>query len=99
MHAVITEKSPGGKLVRIKADFDIRLKALQISGDFFLHPEEAIEALERSLLGTSAAISEAALAERIDSFLRSQAAEFLGLTPQTLAHAIHLALNTKGATP
>ncbi len=99
MHTVITEKVPGGKLVRVRADFDIRVKALQISGDFFLHPEEALESVERELIGLSVHISEEALAQRIEALLHSAGAEFLGVTPQALAHAIHLALNTTEAAP
>lgn len=97
MRSIATEKAPGGKLVRIKADFDTHLSALQISGDFFLHPEESIESLERALLGLPATATLEELERAIDSHLHAAGAEMLGITPAALAHAIHTALTSPPA--
>ncbi len=46
-------KVQGGKLIRVECDVHERsntILRLIITGDFFLHPEEAIEELESSLL-------------------------------------------------
>lgn len=46
-------KAQGGKLIRVECDVHERsnvVMRLIITGDFFLHPEEAIEELEGSLL-------------------------------------------------
>ena len=46
-------KMPGGKLVQV--DFRIakhRLVDVEVSGDFFLYPEEALEAITSSLEGS-----------------------------------------------
>ena len=46
-------KAQGGKLIRVECDIHERsnvVMRLIITGDFFLHPEEAIEELEGSLL-------------------------------------------------
>ncbi len=43
-------KVPGGKLIRMRVRYsgDV-LREVRINGDFFLHPEEALEKLEESL--------------------------------------------------
>lgn len=47
-------KVPGGKLVRVKADIDGgTIRSVRIEGDFFVHPEEGLAALESSLVGKS----------------------------------------------
>jgi lipoate-protein ligase A len=45
-------KVPGGKLVRVKFEVDEgTIRSARIEGDFFVHPEEGIAALESSLEG------------------------------------------------
>ena len=45
-------KVPGGKLIKISLVEDNgRIQDLKITGDFFLHPEDFIESLERALIG------------------------------------------------
>jgi lipoate---protein ligase len=45
-------KVPGGKLVRIKLEENEgRIASIRIEGDFFVHPEEGLAAMESSLVG------------------------------------------------
>ena len=49
-------KVPGGKLLRVQLKLDTSkepptISDLRIHGDFFMHPEEAIEELEARLIG------------------------------------------------
>jgi lipoate---protein ligase len=47
-------KKEGGKLIRAFVSFQgDRIDAVRLGGDFFMHPEDAIEKLELSLLGAS----------------------------------------------
>ncbi len=63
-------KAIGGKLLRVRmtvtADAPPVIQALRITGDFFMHPEEAIEDLEQLLTG--APLDETALRERVQTF-------------------------------
>lgn len=53
------EKIPRGKLVCIDAECeDGRILSVKITGDFFLHPEERIEKLERALINQKTTITE-----------------------------------------
>jgi hypothetical protein len=46
-------KVPGGKFVRIKVDCSNgAIRNIMIEGDFFIHPEEGVVALESSLVGS-----------------------------------------------
>jgi len=45
-------KVRGGKLVRIKVeDREGKIAGIRIEGDFFVHPEEGLKAMESSLIG------------------------------------------------
>lgn len=81
-------KTPGGKLIVV----DLRvengvLNDVQVSGDFFLYPDEAFADLAGALEGAPLAESEAARAGRIRRNLRP-GAELLGSSPEALAIAV-----------
>ncbi len=63
-------KAVGGKLLRVRMTVSAGsrpvIQALRITGDFFMHPEEAIEDLEQLLTG--APLDEAALRARVQTF-------------------------------
>ena len=63
-------KAPEGKLlvVDLETENDV-IVAAQISGDFFLEPEAAFEALAPALAGSSITDSTPALTARLDSAL------------------------------
>jgi lipoate---protein ligase len=90
-------KVPGGKLVA--ADLVVaenRLHQVQISGDFFLDPDEALAVIDQSLNGLSADTTVAELSAQVDQGLaRAREDGTLGL-PVTMAgfdsHAIAMAV-------
>lgn len=61
-------KVQGGKLLRVRLQVDAAhcITALTITGDFFMHPEEALETLEQALLGVP--LTAEALRPRIATF-------------------------------
>lgn len=84
-------KVPGGKLVVV--DFDLqerRLRGVELSGDFFLEPEEALSWMTAALEGLPADMSEDDIADRIRAAAGS--AELLGITPEGVAVAVRRAL-------
>jgi len=63
-------KVPGGKLIRIEcAVKNEKIVSAKITGDFFMHPEEAIYVLEKSLIGS--AISEEDIERRVNESLKA----------------------------
>lgn len=85
-------KVPGGKLVVVDLRVEQgRLKDVQLSGDFFLEPPEALDAMNAALEGMSAQADEAALAHAVQGALPADG-EMFGLTAQGVAVVIQRAL-------
>jgi lipoate-protein ligase A len=85
-------KTPGGKLVVV--DFDIAggaLTRVQVSGDFFVYPEDAFDTLAASLQGADVDLSESELADRV-RFGLPRGAELLGTSPEAVAAAVRRAI-------
>lgn len=85
-------KVPGGKLVVI--DFDVsegKLQYVRLAGDFFLEPDEALDALNAGLEGLSAEST----AEEITRAAREALppnAQLLGFAPESIAVVVRRAL-------
>jgi lipoate---protein ligase len=90
-------KVPGGKLVAVDLSLaDNRIVHVQVSGDFFLDPDEALDIINRCLDGLSADTTVAELAARVDDGLaRARTDGTLGV-PVTMAgfdtHAVAMAV-------
>ena len=85
-------KVPGGKLV--VADFEVRdgrLSGVEISGDFFLEPAEALTTITQALEELSVNLSADELAAQIDAALPEDVV-MLGFSPEGVAHAVRRAL-------
>ena len=85
-------KIPGGKLVVVDLDsVEGRLCNVQVSGDFFLEPNSALDTINAALTGLPTDSSEAALAGAIRDALGDDAVLY-GITPEGVAIAVHRAL-------
>jgi len=97
-----TYKVPGGKLVRVRADFDgTRLARLQLSGDFFLMPPEKLVDVEKFLLGWDVSVANNAdqLASRLDKFLQREQIVLSGVDAKAVGHVIDLLRRQAGIEP
>jgi lipoate-protein ligase A len=80
-------KIPGGKLVRIEVETKgQKLEAIEITGDFFLHPESTLEQIELQLIGTPLGVKD--LERKIKDVLKQFQAQLLGVSPRQLAECI-----------
>ncbi|WP_329550062.1 lipoate--protein ligase family protein [Streptomyces sp. NBC_01356] len=85
-------KVPGGKLVVV--DLDVEGGVLQyarVAGDFFLEPDEALDAVNHALNGAPADTDAAGLAARVDAAL-PEGTVMYGLTSEGIAIAVRRAL-------
>jgi hypothetical protein len=85
-------KTPGGKLVM--ADLDVRegrLKDVEVSGDFFLEPPEALSSITSALEDAPADLVEEDLAERIRVAVGPDV-EMIGFSTESVARAVRRAL-------
>ncbi|MEO7014980.1 MAG: biotin/lipoate A/B protein ligase family protein [Leifsonia sp.] len=85
-------KVPGGKLVVVDLDVvDGKLTNFHLAGDFFLEPDSALEAIDRSVNGLSAESSAADIAAAVKGAL-PEGAILLGFSPEGVAVAIRRSL-------
>ncbi len=92
-------KVPGGKLVVV--DFTIvdgLLAGVQVSGDFFLEPASALDAIDAALEGLPMATDQETLAAAVRTTL-GPAPQLFGFTPEAVAVAVHRALDPISARP
>jgi len=84
-------KVPNGKLLKIFMNYDAEgnlIKDINITGDFFAYPEEAVELLEKKLRG--ARVDRDVLFSRINAVIEENDIEFIGLNVEGLTKAIML---------
>lgn len=86
------EKIAGGKLIAIEVwtDHGVVTRA-KITGDFFLHPEETINRVERSLEGISLSAGEAEVAGRLG--LALSGSQLIGATADDFARIFRRAVS------
>lgn len=87
-------KTPGGKLVVVDFEVvDARLRHVEVSGDFFLYPEESLTAMTEALEGLPAVEDEPAIAQAVHTAI-PPGTEVLGTSPEGIAIAVARALRT-----
>ncbi|MFZ4208974.1 lipoate--protein ligase family protein [Streptomyces griseoincarnatus] len=87
-------KVPGGKLVVVDVDVDVvdgALRHARVAGDFFLEPDEALDAVNGALEGAPADTDAAGLAARIEAAL-PEGTVMYGLTAEGVGIAVRRAL-------
>ena len=90
-------KVPGGKLVVVDLEVaDGAIAAAQVSGDFFLEPDAALDAINAALLGLPVDAGDDLLAAAVRLGLPPGAVLF-GITPEGVAVAVRRALAARGA--
>jgi len=84
-------KVPGGKLIRARVEVEGgRISGIRITGDFFLHPETDLEALERRLLGVE--VAPESVREAISTFFEERGTIPLGVSPEDFVKVVLEAL-------
>ncbi|MBA2278026.1 MAG: biotin--protein ligase [Chloroflexia bacterium] len=87
-------KMPGGKLVVVDVEVvEGRLADVEVSGDFFLYPDEVLGDITAALDELDATLDAEGIAEQVLHGLRP-GAELLGTSPGAIATAVRRALGT-----
>ncbi len=90
MISCYSQKVKEGKIVKVEIDCVDVIRQLKISGDFFLHPEETLDDIEKGMIGMKKDASIDILAGEIKNI--SKGAEMIGISPASLASVIKEAL-------
>ncbi len=78
---IAEEKVPGGKLVRVSVRGDGRA---EISGDFFLHPEEGIVLIEEALGSLTGAEPPGEAEQLLEKAVSGAGIELIGIDVPTI---------------
>ncbi|SNQ62802.1 lipoate protein ligase C-terminal domain-containing protein [Candidatus Methanoperedens nitratireducens] len=89
---IASQKVKEGKLVKVEVECDGFIKKIKITGDFFLHPEDILEKIEKSILGLRKDTGTEAIASRIHEITGANDAQMIGVSPESLALVIREAL-------
>lgn len=77
MQKRVDHKIKNGKLLQIEADLDNdTITSITITGDFFIHPESAIDGIEGTLKNST--IRQAR--ERLETFIRENDVKIIGFS-------------------
>ncbi len=89
MRATAQRRVPGGKQVRVHLELEGgAIRAAEISGDFFLYPEEGLGALEGALVGLPTGTTEDSILVLVQELFDSHNITSLGFGPRDLARTI-----------
>lgn len=90
-------KMPGGKLVVVDVAIDRgRLAQVAVSGDFFLEPDEALDAINAALAGQGADADADVLAAQVRAALPAQVRMY-GIDADAVAVAVRRAIDAAEA--
>ncbi|MCU1634808.1 MAG: lipoate--protein ligase [Cryobacterium sp.] len=85
-------KVPGGKLVVVDLDVvDEKIVDFRLAGDFFLEPDDALEAINAAVNGMSSDSDASSIASAVRQAL-PEGATLLGFTPEAVAVAVRRSL-------
>ncbi len=83
-------KVPGGKLLKIKIEINNnRINSIQILGDFFLYPEEALTKIETALTQCE----KQQCLSKIKEIIINEKIQLLGFSPEDLNNLIQQGFN------
>ena len=92
MKSQATEKVPDGKLLRIKVEYDDKIRKIDITGDFFAHPEESIRKLEDQIIGLEIDFDEKKILECLTNFVKRNEFELIGINPEAIIRVLKKAI-------
>ena len=83
-------KVPDGKLLKIFLEKEAdTIQDIKITGDFFLHPEEKISALEDAIRGLK--LDENTLRQKLKATVQNEGIELFGVDVESIVTAIFMA--------
>jgi len=79
-------KVPGGKLLKVFLEYDDKIDNVKITGDFFFHPEESLEKLEKEMIGSE--MDKDKLLDKINGFIEKYGIKLFGLESKDIVEGI-----------
>ncbi len=92
MIAYSSQKVKEGKIVKVEVECNDIIEKLKITGDFFLHPEDVLDDIEKSMVGLKKDVKFDTLVFKIQTIARARDAQMIGISPESVALVIMEAL-------
>ncbi len=86
------QKVKEGKVVKVEVDCDELIRNVRITGDFFLHPEDILEEIEKSMVGLERNADEETITSNILKVIADRDVQMIGISPESIALLIKEAL-------
>ena len=96
MKGFAERKVPSGKLVKAAVEFSSAIVKVRFFGDFFLHPEDTLDAIEKNLVGLPAVFPLEDFEKKIESVLKKENAQLVGATANDFAVVLQEAIQNSG---
>jgi lipoate-protein ligase A len=85
-------KVPGGKLVVVDLEVDAqRITSVQVAGDFFLEPDDALEVINQAIVGLSVSSSAEAIGDAVRAVLPDDVV-MMGFSPEAIGTVVRRAI-------
>lgn len=88
------KKVKEGKVIKVEVEYDEVIKNIRITGDFFLHPEDILNKIEKSIIGLNKTVNEEAIASNINRIIAAEDVQMIGISPESIAGLVKEALNS-----
>lgn len=92
MSSQTRQKVKEGKVVKVEVEYNEVIKNIRITGDFFLHPEDILDEIEKSFIGLEKTVSEEAIASNINRIIAAEDIQMIGISPESIARLVKEAL-------
>ncbi len=92
MKGQATRKVEGGKLVTVEVFYNNTIEKVNVTGDFFIHPEEGLEDVEQALVGVDIGSSVDSMTDLIEQVVRVKQIVMIGVNPKVIAAVVKEAL-------
>ncbi len=86
------QKVKEGKVVKVEVDCDEIINDIKITGDFFIHPEDILDEIEKSIIGLEISASIETITSNIKSRIADRDIQMIGISPESIALLIREAL-------
>jgi len=86
------QKVREGKVVKVEIECNELIRNVKITGDFFIHPEDILDEIEKSIIGLERSASIETITSNIKSRIADRDVQMIGISPESIALLIREAL-------
>ena len=88
----LKQKVKEGKVVKVEIECNELIRNVRITGDFFIHPEDILDDIEKSIIGLERSASIETITSNIRSRIADRDVRMIGISPESIALLVSEAL-------